>query len=311
MEDAGKGTGHVYLSRSGALIYLRPEGGRQLVWVDEKGEGTPAFNEVRGYTHLRLSPDRRRAALGIADGNRLDLWVLDFAAGTLTRVTDDGSTRNPVWSPDGTQLFYVSTKGGRAGFWRASVDGSTQPVELGRARRNNAWNMDMTPDGRTFVFNAISNGTFNLETYDVEPPHAQREISMSPTAAEVQGRFSPDGKWIAYQSNESGRHEVYVRPYPEISGRVQISADGGARPVWSPDGNRLHYWKDRTLMSSVISRGSALRVVSTRALFRGSYSVDFDFAPSGDRMLMIRNLPGDPELVVVPNWGVELDTRER
>jgi serine/threonine-protein kinase len=311
MDDAGKGTGHIYLSRSGALIYSRGTKEKRLVWVNAKGEATPALDDLRGYLHLRLSPDGRRAALGITSGPRIDLWALNFAAGTLTRITDDGSTRNPVWSIDGTQIFYVSTKGGRAGFWRASADGSTQPAELGRSRHNNAWNLDITPDRKTFAFNAISNGTFNIETYDVDAPHVEREIAMSPTATEVLSRFSPDGKWIAYQSNESGRFEVYVRSYPENSGRTQVSADGGVKPVWSRDGNHIYYWNNKTMMMAEVSRDPAIRIVSRRALFSGNYLQDFDVAPGGDRMLMIQSQPDAADLVVVPNWATQLKSRVR
>jgi serine/threonine-protein kinase len=311
IENPGAGAGHAYLSSTGALIYPRGGNDKKLVWVDQKGEATTALKGMRGYRHVRLSPDGKRAALGIDEGLQIDLWVLDFASGTLTRLTNDGGARNPVWSPDGKRIYYVSTRGGRAAYWSSNADGSAEPVLIGKSKYNNAWNIDLSPDGHTIVMNAISNGTFNIDTYSLDSTHAEHVISASPTATEVLARFSPDGKWVAYQSNESGRFEVYLRSFPGNSTRVQVSADGGVKPIWSRDGSRIYYWNQRTMMMATLARDTEPRVVSRQALFDGDYLQDFDVSSDGSKLLMVQTQPGNTELIVVPNWAAELKAKTR
>jgi serine/threonine-protein kinase len=311
VENPGTGTGFSYLSSTGALIYARGVNDRRLVWVNLKGEVTPALNDLRGYRHVRLSPDGKRAALGIDAGLKVDLWILDFASGTLTPITHDGGARNAAWTRDGRQIYNVSTRGGRAAFWLNNADGSTEPALVGNAKHNNAWNIDLSPDGHTIVFNAIYDGSFNLETYSLDSSHSEREVSASPTATEGQARFSPDGKWIAYQSDESGRLEVYVRSFPANSGKAQISADGGARPVWSPDGSRIYFLNNRTMTMATLGKAPSLHVVARQALFEGDYLQEYDMSPDGTRLLMIQSQPGTGELVVIPNWAAELKAKTR
>jgi serine/threonine-protein kinase len=311
IQDPSSGTGHAYLSNNGALIYSLGVNNTQLVWVNQKGEVKPALNDSHDFRSVRFSPDGKRAALSIAAGLGADLWILDFASGTLTRLTDDGGARNPVWSRDGRRIFYESTRGGRAALWWQSADGSNQPIMVGQSKHNNAWNIDLSPDDRTIAFNAIYNGTFNIETYAVDSPHVEREITASPTAAEVNSRFSPDGRWLAYQSDESGRFEVYVRSYPANSDKVQISAEGGVKPIWSPDGKRIYFWNNRTMMVAAIAKDASLRVVSRSALFTGDYSSEYDMSPDGTRLLMLQAQPGSGELIVIPDWASELKARTR
>ncbi len=312
VRDVTEGTGEADISASGALVYGRRGNGRRLVWLSHRGEVTPALSGLREYRHIRISPDGKRAAMAIDDGFKAELWVLDFESGTLTPVTEDGGARNPVWAGDGKRLYFVSTRGGRAAFWRTNSDGSAQPVKIGQAKHNNAWNIDISPDRTTIIFNAIYDGTFNLETYSVDSPHLEREIAASPRSAEVNGRFSPDGKWIAYQSDESGRHEVYLRSYPENSSKLQISVDGGIKPIWSPDGTRIFFLKDRTMMAATVAT-NPMRVVSRQALFEttDSFSQEYDVSHDGKRFLASQNQPGGGGLVIIPNFASELRAKTR
>jgi len=280
------------------------------VWVNQKGETTPALSAVRGYRHVRVSPDGRRAALGIDNGLKLDLWILDFASGTLTPITNDGGSRNPVWAKDGRHIYNTSTRGGRAAFWLINADGSTEPTMIGHATHNNAWNIDLSPDGHTIVFNAIYNGTFNLETYSLDSSHAEREVSALQAASETNARFSPDGKWLAYQSDESGRAEVYLRSYPANDDKVQISNDGGVKPIWSSDGNRIYFLRNRTMMMATVAKDASPRVASRQALFDGDYAQEYDVSPDG-RLLMLQLLPANAELIVIPKWAAELKAKTR
>ncbi len=305
--NAGGGANHdeAFVTHDGALVYWHGNEQRRLVWVDRAGQVSPELDSAREYQFVRLSPNGRQAALGIVTGLKTDIWNFDVAAGTLTPVTTTGRSRNPVWSSDGHRLLYASTHGGRAAFWWQPADGSGEP-ERAFDPPHNPWFADLAPDGRSVVFNAISSGTFNLETESLDSSHTTRMLSASPSAHEAMGRFSPDGRWVAYTSDESGQIEVYVRPFAGGGGRVQISVAGGRRPIWDRSGKQLYYWEGKRLISASLTFGSAPAVVSRTPLLSGSYELDYDVVADGSRFLMVQSQPAGLELVVVPNWRSEL-----
>jgi len=302
----GGGSDHdeVSMTDDGGLVYLRGNENRRLLWVDRNGKSTPVVEMAREYTHIRLSPNGRRAAVTIATGAKRDIWTIDLAAGTLTPFTTTGTARNPMWSSDGQRILYASTQSGRAGFWWQPADGSGPP-QLAVVPRRNPWFADLSPDGRNVVFNGISDVNFDLESVSLDSTHRARALSASPTAIEVYGRFSPDGRWVAYTSDESGRAEVYVRPFAEGDGRVQISVNGGRRPIWDHDGKQLYYWEGSRLVSASLTFGPMPVVVSRTSLFAGRFEDDFDVAKDG-RFIMIQSETSGTGLVVIPNWRTEL-----
>ena len=301
-------SGDAFLTHGGALAFLRGNHARRLVWVDRAGTVVPVRADRREYEFVRLSPDERRVAASILTGVKTDLWSLDLAAGTLTPLTATGVARNPSWSPDGRSLLYASNHGGRAQLWRQPADGGG-PAVLAAVPPHNPWSVDLAPDGRSVVFNALYNGTFNLESFSLDPTagsgQSGRELSGSATAAESRGRFSPDGRWIAYNSDESGRVEVYIRSSAGTGGRVAISANGGQRPIWAHDGRQIFYWEGSRMVSAALAFDPAPRVVSRASHLEGDYEVDFDVAKDG-RFLMIESATSGVSLVVVPNWRTEL-----
>ena len=302
---ANSGHATAFLTHAGGLLMSHGNPEKHLVWVDRAGKVTPVLNEALDYEFVRASPSGRQLAVVISSGARSDLWTLDIATTTLTRLTTTGRTRNPAWSPDGRRILYTSTHGGRAALWWQPADGSG-PSVLAAEPRYNQWNLDLSPDGRTAVFNALYDGTFNLRSISLDSVHEEIELAASPTASETWGRFSPDGRAIAYSSDESGRMEVFVRPFPEQGGRVQISGAGGRRPIWAPDGRRIYYRDGTKVMAATLARDPSLRVVSREALFDGRYEMDFDISKDGTRFLMIQSASAGTNLVVVPNWLTEL-----
>ncbi|HEX6315544.1 MAG TPA: hypothetical protein VFZ73_11820 [Gemmatimonadaceae bacterium] len=158
------------------------------------------------------------------------------------------------------------------------------------------------------MFNAISQGSFNLETVSLDSTRQAEYLAASPSAAEVWGRFSPDGKWVAYQADESGPFQVYVRPSAPTGGRFQVSVNGGRHPVWSRDGKRLYYWEGDRMIEATLAMEPTPRVVSRVALFNGRFMEDFDVVPDG-RFLMIETEASGVELVAVPQWRAELKRR--
>jgi serine/threonine protein kinase/Tol biopolymer transport system component len=304
MMDGSGGAAYAFMTHQGAFVFAHGVANRRLVWVDRSGAIRPALDDVHEFNFVRVSPDGKRAAVSIGT-TQSDIWILDLATGTLTPLTTTGSTRNPVWSPDSRRILYVSTRGGRAAFWWQPADGSGPPVKAGEARHN-PWMIDLAPDGHTTVFNSIYDGTFNLESFALDSTHDERDISASPVATEALGRFAPDGHSVAYMSDESGRGEIYVRSFPDVGARLQVSAGGGTRPVWSRDGKQLYYWNEGQILSATLARDPALRVVSRQKLFEGPYEREFDVSTDGTRFLMIKSESSGLGLVVVPNWLTEL-----
>ena len=305
MIGAETGYAAAYMTQAGGLVYATGTLNRHLVWVDRNGATHDAFNEPREFQFVRLSPDGRRAALGISTGTGNNVWILDLAAGTLTPLTTAGRSRNPSWSSDSRRILFGSNHSGQAALWWQPADGSGPAVMAG-VPRHNPWFVDLSPDGHTTVFNAIYDGTFNLETFSLDAGHAEHDVSASPIATEVLGRFSPDGHFIAYNSDESGRAEVYVRSFPDVGSRIQISTGGGRRPVWAPDGKTLYYWEGARLTSATLAREPVLRVVSRKPLFDGHYETDYDISHDGTRFLMIQTETSGLNLVVIPDWQTEL-----
>ena len=303
--EASAGDAPAFLTHSGALVYARGGLQRRLVWMNRSGTVTPLLDDVREYGFVRISPDGRQVAVTITSGAKSDIWLLDLATSTLSPLTNSGSVRNPVWSEDGRHILFVSTQGGRSAFWSQPVDGSGPAVKLADAPHNPWW-IDLAPGGRTVVFNAIYDGTFNLETFALDSTRERRDIVALPGVTEVMGRFSRDGRAVAYLSDESGRYEVYVRSYPDGGGRIQISNGGGARPVWSRDGRTLFYWEQNRLIAASLARDPSLRVSSRQTLFSGDFDRDFDVSPDGSRFLLIEGQGSNISLVVIPNWLTEL-----
>jgi Tol biopolymer transport system component len=293
-----------FLNRAGGLVFHSGEARRRLVWADRKGTMTPAFNEPRAFDFLRLSPDGRQAAVVINTANNNDAWVLDFQSGTLTPLTTNGQTRSVSWSADGRRVFFTSTHGGRGEFWWQDADASGPPVKAGTPPHNPWW-ADVSPDRQTVIYNAVYDGSWNIESLSLNAKAEAHDFAAAPTTGETLARFSPDGSMVAYVTMEGGQEEVYVRPFSQAGGRVRISVNGGRRPIWSADGRELFYWERDQMMSATIARDPSIRVPSRQRLFSGAFEWDFDVTKDG-RFLLIQPLSAGPTLVVVPNWRTEL-----
>ena len=301
------------LSPAGTIAYAQGASTSEVVTVDERGASTLLFTERARYAHPRLSPDGKRLAIDITSGSTTDVWTFDVASGTPTRLTTSANNDRPEWTADGARLLYSSTRGAdEYSIWWQPADGSGPAEQLFRGP-NAAREVSLTPDGRSLI-------------YREDHPDSLRDIRMAPvgvkdsSAALVSSRFdelmprlSPDGRWLAYQSNESGKYEIYVRPFPQGGGRITISNGGGTEPIWSRDG-RLFYRNGRDLVAVAYSAVPAFAVTSRKVLFAGTYELhpfhpNYDVTPDGKHFIMIR--PGNEEVqvVVVVNWIEELRRR--
>jgi serine/threonine-protein kinase len=298
------GAAKVAHSRNGMLAWLGGSAARRdLVLVDAAGRVDGTRTPADLYESPRFSPDGRRIAVGIGDllGGRPDIWVLELVRGTLSRATFDSSSVYPEWSPDGAWIHYATSRRGDYDLWRARSDGSGVQESLVVAP-NDQWEGVPSPDGRGFVFRVTSPET-RRDIYWLPRGASQPEAVLTTPFEERGIAVSPDGKWLAYVSNETGTDEVYVRALPGPGGRVQISTNGAREPRWGPGGRELLYRsRDSVYATQIATAGGQVRVGARRALFHDVYRTGgagnhagWDVDPSGQRFVFVRERGLDAE----------------
>lgn len=285
----------------GWLVYAT--GGLQryegtLAWVDRAGAVEKLGVRPGPYTHPRLSPDGRKIVM-LAKWNREDLWVYDIRRRTMTPVTSVGENRHPIWTPDGKRLIFQSTKDGPLNLYWQAADGSGTPERLTTSEHVQSPKC-VTPDGSQLIYIDLDPETgADLWMLSLRGDRKPRLYLRSPFD-ESSPQMSPDGRWLAYASNESGRYEIYVRPFPDVGGKWQISADGGNEPLWSPDGRDLFFRRGDQVWSVGIEQRPTFAAGSPRLLFEGRYLTsptaqytNYDVARDGKRFLMIQASSSD------------------
>ena len=325
------------VANDGTLTYVSGGLGtvqRTLVWVDRQGQETSIPVPPHPYLYPRITPDGRRVALFVGDQEN-DLWLWDVARTTLTRVTfEPGFDIYPVWTPDGRRLIFSSDRvGSRNLFWQAA-DGTGMVERLSESDSTQDPSA-VSPDGARVIFHETSaaNGLDLMELHlddgggsigssPAQQRSARRVTPLVQTPfSEQNGVISPDGRWLAYQANDSGQFEIYVRPYPEVSrGLWQVSTGGGTRPLWARTSEELFYLSPAgALMRVGVERGPTWAgATPAQLLNEGYFSVPggnsgptYDISPDGQRFLMIKAGGGSvqaaaPQIVVVQHWFEEL-----
>ena len=334
--------GNFSVSATGSLAYISGVVGnaiaapRSLVWVDRQGREQPIGAPVRSYGSARLSPDGGRIAVDIRDQDA-DIWTWDMSRGGLTRITaDPGADLSPVWTPDGRRLAWASTRNGATSpsiYWQSS-DGTGTAERLSRPSAA-LFPTAFSPDGtRLVMFHNSSASAQDIGVLQIDrgPDGTVKESLPIPLihspAVEVTPDLSPDGRWIAYTSNESGRPEIYVRPFPDVNAsRVSISTDGGSRPVFARNGRELFYLDADNLLTEVdvdtsggLFRASRPRPILKKPYVAGSTNLGFDLraydvSADGQRFLMLKDetptdrTSGPMSIVWVVNWSDELKAK--
>jgi Tol biopolymer transport system component len=312
------------VTAGGTLAYVSggrvSEDERSLVWVDRRGEETPIPAPPRNYAFPRLSPDGTRLALYIPD-QEIDIWLWDLARATLTRSTFDRSVDvYPVWPPDGRQLLFSSSRADAVNLFAQAADGSGDVTRL-TTSPNVQHATSVTPDGTRLVFTEISPRTGpDVMQLRLDGTHAVTPLVQTPSN-ERNGEVSADGRWLAYEADDSGHFNVYVRPFPDVSsGYWQVSTDGGTRPLWARNSRELFYLGPTgALMRVGVTPGPTWAASAPTKLFEGRYGASanqngrtYDIAPDGKRFLMIKPVGSTDHaavptsLVVVQNWDQEL-----
>jgi Tol biopolymer transport system component len=244
--NAVYGSAQLDFSQTGTLIYRSggATGGGLLTvaWLDGAGKVQPLLAKPGAYVNPSLSPDGQRLAVDVTEGSGTDTWVYDWQRDTMTRLTFTGNVNRPVWSPDGR---YIALRVGAEGLSVIRSDGSGKPQPLTQSKNLQVpWSF--SPDGKRLAFMESGAGGFDLWTIPLESDSAglragKPEVFLQTPANEQFPSFSPDGRWMAYASDESGTFQVYVRAFPDKGGKWQISNSGGNFPMWSRDGRELFF----------------------------------------------------------------------
>ena len=306
-------------SATGSLAYVPgavQSAQLKLVWVTRNGTEQPVAAPARGYVFPRLSPDGRRIAVGIID-QETQVWLYDLSRETLTRFTFEGNVNlSALWTPDGRRITFQSDKEGPQNVYWQRADGSGGLERLTTSDYTSVPS-SCSPDGQLLAFVQIDPAT-GFDIWVLRLTDRKAQPFLRTPYNETSPRFSPDGRWLAYISNESGRHEVYVQPYPGPGGKWQISTEGGTEPAWNPSGRELFYRSGDRMMAVNVSTRPSFTVGKPHVLFSGPYEPtpatfsNYDVSPDGQRFLMLK--PSETEqapaqINVVLNWFEELKRR--
>jgi serine/threonine-protein kinase len=306
------------VSATGSLVYVSGGstiGDSTMVWIDRQGRERPLEAPPQRYIYPRLSPDRTRVAVNIAGSDR-DVWIWDTRSKSLERLTrDPADDATLTWAPGGRQIIFGSARiRGIPNMFAQPADGSGEARRIQESARTQQ-PLTFAPDGRLLFSQEVAGRSRDILAMTMDESHRVQSLIDTP-GFDLTADVSPDGRWIAYDSDESGRFEVYVRPYPDTrGGRWQISNSGGKHPRWSRDGRELYYRDLSTsMMAARIATAPTFVVLNRATLFsradlRGTGAqvggLSYDLGTDDEHFLMIKQ--GErPSLVLVQHWFGEL-----
>jgi serine/threonine-protein kinase len=310
---AGAGNGEIFISQGGALVNSTLHFRRQLVWFGRDGSVRPVSRDVRGYADASLAPDGSRVAVTIADGQATDIWIRDLATSALTRLTSMQSVGHPVWSNDNRHVFFLATsRDGTPAIWSQAVDGGSAATKRADVTGIPS-DFALSPDGRTLLYTTWNRSNYVLYTSKVDSAGSDRVFLDTKGWLQLPS-FSPDGRWVAFSSAESGTREIYIRSFADPRQGLRVSAGGGVYPQWAVDGTRLFYEAGTGIVEAkiaisasgvqVTARDTVLRTI--RATRGPSGAFEMSVARDGTKFLGLLSEREGLQLVVSPNWVVEL-----
>jgi Tol biopolymer transport system component len=316
--DAALWSIQLSFSRTGTLVYAprSPEGNlRSLIWGDRRGALQRMSVSQGAFSHPRFSPDGRRLALVMQGQDKsLRIGVLTIENGSFSRLTDVGNSDMPLWTPDGRWITFASDKDGRWSIYMAPADTSGPPVLLSQGdhpRLPTSW----SPDGARLCFTEFHPDS-GADIWVLSVRENRASPFLQRRTGEWGGVFSPDGRWLAYTSDESGPNQVYVRPFPGPGEPLQLSTAEGEEPVWSPQGGELFYRYWKRMMSVTLRFDPEFSAEAPRFLFEGPYGQgevpvfqNYDLTPDGQRFVLIQSEEeGDNLLHFEIHWFEALAT---
>jgi serine/threonine protein kinase len=321
----GQGSAQYGLSETGTLVYVPGQARglerarRTITWIDRRGKEEPVAIAPQNYVSVRLSPDGARLALDARD-RQSDIWIYELARRTMTRLTLDPAVDGfPVWTPDGRRILFESNrKSTNFQIYSQAADGTGAAEQL-TTDSMQRWPFSISPDGRRAILHSETDGSA-LDTLTLDGQSKPEPLLASPSFTLAHGEVSPDGRWLAYQSNEGGENQIYVRPFPDVnSGRWQVSPAGGIKPVWARNGRELFYLAGRSLMAVPVQTAATFTAGTPIKLFEGPYFVglggrSYDVSLDGQRFVVIKETPEEDQpradtIAIVLNWRDELKRR--
>lgn len=300
------------LGSDGTLLFARTEflDDRNLAWVAADGSVEWVLDEAKPYGFPALSPDQRKVAFQVNEAPGSEVWVHDLDRNTTTKLTRRvGINGSPLWMPGGERILLTSDLRGEGwDLYLTAVDGSGEPILVYDAS-SYVWPTSVSSDGQFVLLEQMTRAN-REDVFRLNLEDGSLDVVVSSPATEASGSFSPDDRWFAYHSDETGQLEVYVRPLATAAGRIQVSNGGGANPMWSRRGDRLFYrQRDQLMVVDIAVDGSEI-VVGRQQLFVGGVtdasvafaSADvFDVSSDGSRVLMVLD---DPNVTFTPRLGV-------
>ena len=286
----GSGLAQFAVSSDGSLFFLPRNSGDadgELVSVDRNGEATPLSSVKRPFDEPRLSSDGHHVLVTIGSGSPSDLWLYDIDRDMWTRLTTQATNRSAIWSPDGKQIAFASNRNGRFNLFVMPSDGSVPPEELAT---DESWLFpdSWSPDGRVIAVTKSNRATLRDILLVSVGQKQSPKLYLSTAFNEDGGVFSHDGRWIAYESDESGRSEIYVQRYPDRSRKWLVSTNGGTQPTWRRDGRELFYRSVNRMMAVDVHLSAEFTTGKPRLLFRGEFQDAYDVTADGQHFIMVR-----------------------
>ena len=326
LSDAGEetwGAVQISFSRTGTLVYLpgamRGASDYALVWVDRDGTVSPIGDQTGRFRTPRLSPDGTRLAVEVGNWSDSDVWIYELERHAITRLSfSEGSDWHTVWSPDGRQIAHGSNLGQAGKMFLKSADGAGESQLLFEEPGNQSPS-SFSPDGKFLAFMHTDPET-RADIW-IMPMDGEGEprVFLKTPFSEGGPQFSPDGRWLLYMSNESGRFQAYVKPFPDGAGKWQVSTGGARYPMWSPAGNEIFYRSeegDRMMSVTYTIVEDSFQLGRPRELFQGRFRIGplqfYDVSPDGERFVMVQSVTEENAVdtnnpVVVLNWLDEVE----
>ncbi len=318
--NSASGISFFDVSKNGELVYMPGVENKDLIpsFVDMNGMVTPLKIDKGDFFDARISPDGNKIALTVGKNveNDGDIYIYDIKSNSLNRFTFGPGNYGPVWSRDGTKIYYSSGVSGSEGVMVKSIDGSSSPVRIS-SNTITLYLQSLTPDSRYLIYNTFAGPTqgdiFSLDLKN----NFKVDTLMHTKNFEYGGAVSPDGKWFLYGSNESGILQIYMKTFPSLQGKWQISTNGGTSPSWSPAGDHIYYLDLQYKILSLSLQTNPSIIIGNPKVFFNAVNANlpatptnnYDITPDGKRLLML--FKGDQKKIqfkinVVSNWKKEL-----
>ncbi len=334
LRTAPYGVAQFTLARDGMLVYApgRPQTMASFVWVDRLGKARPVGLPERVYSTFDLSPDGKRLVFGVGgtESEEAEVWIHDLQQGTTSRLTPRLSVGRPAmnlyphWTPDGSHIVYLKQQESNWQLLWQPADGNAEAAVLWSSRPGGPallYPMSFSPDmSAMMLFGPVPNRSFDIFRMRMEgidrPLAKEPELILGTPFGEAFGQISPNGRWMLYASDQSGRWEIYVTSYPKLGATHQISRNGGHKPIWNPSAPEILYRWGSQVYAVEVTLGSEFRAGEPRLLFEGAYPTvpgfDFDITPDGKQFIMLENkdfIRPTKNLTVITNFFDELRRR--